>query len=132
MGYLRVEYRRVDVRQRVHVTVRGLFKLVDLAAILDRQASEAVWANSTLLDLQLGVLTSEDQAALAAYAEHLSRTHGPRGPEAIVTRNPANLQTYVLNSGIAGHTVQVFRFAFQAEQWLDEVDRSPLRSPRFP
>jgi hypothetical protein len=109
-----------DARRRVRITAREPFALMDLVAVIERQAADGAWGYSAILDLRVGSLSSDDQEALARHAAHLSRTHGSRGPVAIVARDPSSMQTYVLHGAVTAETAQVFRYAFQAEGWLDE------------
>ena len=117
------EYARDEALRRIRVVGLRRYQLPDVVALLERQVADGAWGYGALIDLRVGMLPPDDVQAVVRYIEHLSHQHGPRGPVALVAADQQTAQAYALDSARIGQAVEVFRYAFQAERWLDEQTR---------
>jgi hypothetical protein len=100
-------------------------------SIVDHQAADGLWAYGVLHDLSrtTGAVDASAIRVLVERVRRLSILHGPRGPVAIVTSEPAQFGMGRMY-GILGEMgdaspVGVFRDIEAAGRWLDEL-QSPL------
>src|ERR1700687_6053588 len=84
-------YVRDEVRRRVTVTVSGPLTMEVVLVIVDRQAIDGTWTYGVLHDLR-GAIGTVDASAIRSLVDHvkqLGAIHGPRGPVALVSNEPA-------------------------------------------
>jgi hypothetical protein len=113
-----IRYERDDARRRVVVTLQGQYQASEILAILERHGIEDDWSYGRLYDVR-GLIGKPSVAELRRFSS-LDAQHRPHGPEAIVTSNPilyALACTYAA-LGRSTLTIEVFRDAKEAEQWL--------------
>jgi hypothetical protein len=99
--------------------------LSDVLALLGRQIAEGAWGYRTLHDArQVGwVPTPDDMRVIVACVDTNSKTLGPRGPVAFVTRGSVSIGfARVYESMTDGSSLQgrVFGDLDAARRWLDE------------
>ena len=113
---------RDDIRRRIRWTATNPLTLHEVIAQLDQQITEGAWHYGVVVDLRMGILSSEDRNALIARMRVLSETHGPHGPVALVTQptGVANAQVFAMRSKDP-HSVEVFWDIEEANRWLDEI-----------
>jgi hypothetical protein len=114
---------RDDTRRRIRWTATAPVTLHDVLAQLDQQIAEGAWHYGVVVDLRMGILSPADRDALLETMRTLSKTHGPHGPVALVTRQPAgvaNAQIFAMRS-MAPHSVEVFWDIEEANRWLDKI-----------
>jgi len=116
-------YERDDARRRIVVTVEGDVSAAEALGIVNRQLADGAWTYGVLYDARND--TSQPSTAdVRSIVEHVGRCiaqHGPRGPVAIVTRNPSNYGMARMYSTLGEPvklTVEVFREIVEAEAWL--------------
>ena len=115
-------YERDDDRRLVTVTVDGPFDLNGILETLDRQAAEGTWQYARLYDDRHVSVppTSEQTRSLLEAVRRRIREHGPRGPVAVVTDQPANYGMVRMYMTLADEEqfVAVFRDPGDAGRWL--------------
>jgi hypothetical protein len=115
-------YSRDDHARRIEVVKSTDVTIDDLLAVLDRQAAEGAWRYSMLCIAQDSVFLSDaDIRDLAEHAAALVRTHGARGPEAIVASDITTFETARRYSRVAeqlGIAIHIFHNRSSADRWL--------------
>jgi hypothetical protein len=118
---------RDDVRRRLTVTVSGPLTIDVVFSIVDHQAADGTWAYGVLHDLS-GTTGAVDASAIRMLVDRVKRlsvVHGPRGPVALVTSEPAQFgmgRMYgILGEMGEASPVGVFRDIEAAGRWLDEL-----------
>jgi hypothetical protein len=112
------------VRKRIVVVSHDPVGLADALQLIDRQVAQGTWAYALLHDARsiTWIPSVSDVRRLLSHIEAIARTHGPRGPVALITANETlfgmTRMYSVLGQDIA-FTVEVFRDPLQAELWLD-------------
>ena len=92
-------------------------------AVIDRQAAEGAWSFGVLYDMRQGtsVPTGEDLHRMVLHVGRLTTKHGPRGPVALVVRDP---QLFIAGSkysslgDLTALNVKVFTSIEEADHWL--------------
>jgi hypothetical protein len=115
-----LSYQRDDVRKRITVITTGVLTSGEIVAMVDRQANEGTWSYAMLYDAcrVTSVATADEVRALAHHVQALERTHGPRGPVAVLTNEDAIYGMARMYSTSSQQRVGVFRDAADAERWL--------------
>ena len=124
-----VKYERDDVRLLITVSMEGPFDTPSLVRTLDRQLAEGTWRYARLYD-QRGVTlapTSQQIRALLEAVRQRLREHGPRGPVAVLTDQPAHFGMVRMYMTLAEEepSVSVFRDPDEVQQWLAERGHGP-------
>ena len=117
-----ITYKRDDLRRRITVTLEGRFDVDHVVATVDRHAAEGTWHYTRLYDVR-GALEAPTTAQIRALLGHVrerTRTHGPRGPVAVVTDHLAvyGMVRMYMSLGENDGTVEVFRDLAEADSWL--------------
>jgi hypothetical protein len=111
-------------QRRVEVIGQDPFGLDDVLQLMDRQVAEGAWAYVLLHDARsiTWIPSVTDIRRLVSRVEANIRTHGPRGPVAIITTNEALFgmsRMYSVLGEKAEFTVAVFRDPLLAERWIE-------------
>jgi hypothetical protein len=120
-------YERDDARRRIVITVTGSLQVADILGVVDRQADEGAWSYACLYDRR-GMTTgpsTADTAPIARYIRQLERSHGPRGPVAVVADRTGSVEVYARLSKHLGLPFEVFDTIRDAEHWLVERGHGP-------
>ena len=122
-------YARDDDRRLITVMADGPFDVDGILGTLDRQATEGTWQYARLYDDRRVTVppTSEQTRSLLDAVRRRIREHGPRGPVAIVTDQPANYGMVRMYMTLADEEqfVAVFRESSDAERWLAARGHGP-------
>lgn len=118
-----LDYRRDDAAHLTQITLSGDVTRAEVRKLLDRQAEEGTWNYRVLYDERAAnvTLSAADMQLLAVHAATLAKTHGPRGPIAIVTASDVDYGVNRMVSAyaeMAGYEIQVFRHLEEAREWL--------------
>ena len=111
-------------KRRITVVSVGAVTREETIAVIDRQAAEGAWSFGVLYDTQQGtsVPTGEDIHRMVLHVGRLTTKHGPRGPVALVVRDP---QLFVMGSkysslgDLTALNVKVCTSIEEADHWLD-------------
>src|SRR5262245_50475092 len=116
-----LEYTCDHARNRIQMIAHRPPTLPDLVAVFERQALDGAWGYGALIDLRSGMLPLDDKPAVLRHVDGLSLKNGVRGPVALVVTNLQPLRPYVTQAGRAGYEIELFRYSFQANEWLNEL-----------
>ena len=125
-----VVYATDTKRRRIRIAPTEPVTLPELTATIDRQFYDGMWTFGVFVDLRL-IHRPTSPADVQGFAAHLRgfvEQHGPRGPVAIVAREPEALRaatTYAHFSGRPDPRVEVFWSTEDADAWLDQVAGPP-------
>ena len=108
---------------RITVVSVGAVTREETFAVIDRQAAEGAWSFGLLYDMRQGtsVPTGEDLHRMVLHVGRLTTKHGPRGPVALVVRDP---QLFIAGSkysslgDLTALNVKVFTSIEEADHWL--------------
>jgi hypothetical protein len=119
-------YERDDQRRLISVTMRDPMTFEETLSVVDRQLADGAWSYSLLYDARVMIshATPADARRLLDHVEQLAAEHGPRGPVALVTRDPAVIaavQRYAFSASKTNIDVQVFWDVDDAEAWLRDA-----------
>jgi hypothetical protein len=112
---------RDDARRRLTVITTGVVTAREIRAMVDRQANDGTWSYAMLYDASrvTSIATTGEVRALAHHVQALERTHGPRGPVAVLTNQDAIYgMSRMYSMSAQQQLVEVFREAQAAERWL--------------
>jgi hypothetical protein len=116
-----IRYECDDARRRVVVTVQGTIDPDDSLAVIERQRLNDAWGYGLLYDLRLmaGRLTLAELRPILGRTSQ-SRSGARRGPIAILATAPLvyDVACSYAALGRSTLTIEVFRDADEAEQWL--------------
>jgi hypothetical protein len=115
-------------RRRIRVTPADPVTLIEMVASVDRQCAEGMWTFGVVLDLRVirKPPSIANAQAFAAHVRAIAERHGPRGPVAMVARDPvmfAGAKVYKHFSARPDPHLEVFWSADDAEAWLDGLDQ---------
>jgi hypothetical protein len=118
-----IQYERDDAERRIKLTITDPFTVAELIAAIERQLAEGAWRYGLLVDARamLAARPPGDTSLLSRVGE-LVAAHGPRGPIAVITREPgtiATTQRYIFFSE-GMEPIEVFWDLADAQQWLDD------------
>jgi hypothetical protein len=124
-----VSFQRDDATRRINVVVTGPLLAAEILSIVDRQAEEGLWDYACLYDESQMTMPPRvvDVAPIAHYVQQLSTVHGPRGPVAVVASRTGSVNAYARLSKHVGFTFEVFDDVIDAERWLTQCSRPPIR-----
>jgi hypothetical protein len=119
-----IQYERDDARHRLRVAVTDPFTAADLIASVERQFADGAWHYGLLVDSRApaAALPPEQMQTFVSHVRELIAVHGPRGPIAIVAREPGQItvtQRYIYLSEKL-EPIEVFWALDDAQQWLDD------------
>ena len=124
-----VQYVRDDAKRRITLTVSDPLTLEERIAAVEHQLDDGAWRYGLVIDARrMASFTpqlTEMQAAALRLAE-LVAAHGPRGPVALVTRQPSVISASTMHNSLGVKTpgVQVFWDMDDAQKFLDRLDAS--------
>jgi hypothetical protein len=115
-------------RKRIRVIASDPVTLTEMIASVDRQWTDGMWTLGVIVDLRRShtppsIATAQ---AVAAHIRALTEQLGPRGPVAMVARDPvmlAEARVYKHFSAKPDPHVEVFWSADDAEAWLDDFEK---------
>ena len=111
-------------RRRITVVSVGAATREEILAVIDRQAAEGGWSFGVLYDTRQGttVPTGEDLHRMVLHVGRLTTKHGPRGPVALVVRDPQHFivgSRYSSLGDLTALNVKVCTSIEEADDWLD-------------
>ena len=117
-----IDYQRDDRNRRINVTATEPVTREDLIELANRQAAGGAWSYATLYDATAGhEPPSRDTIhRLVLLAGMLTTRHGPRGPVALVLRDPElerMAKRYATLGELAALNARVFTTVREAEDW---------------
>jgi hypothetical protein len=119
------------VRHRLTMTFTGPLIMEELMASMGRQVADGCWAHAVLCDARAlhGAPEAAEVRLLVDHQQSLSRVHGPRGPVAVVTSEPAQFGMSRMFGALidvpGGPPFGVFTTIEAADRWLDEQQSRP-------
>ena len=118
-----LDYQRDDRNRWIKVTATEPVTGEDLIEITIRQAAGGAWSYATLYDATAGhePPSSDTIHRLVLLAGALTTKHGPRGPVAIVLRDPELervAKRYAMLGELAALNARIFTTVREAEDWL--------------
>jgi CheY-like chemotaxis protein len=130
----RFTYVRDDDRRRIRVTALVALEAADVAAVVERQASEGTWQFDIVYDLRAvtGATTWIDAKEAVALVRRYVIQHGRRGRVAVVTREIAMVgiaQGYAYETAKSGIDVQIFWDVSDAVDWLEATTPNRQQNP---
>jgi CheY-like chemotaxis protein len=128
----RFTYVRDDDRRRIRVTALVALEAADVAAVVERQASEGTWQFDIVYDLRAvtGARTWIDAKEAADLVRRYVTQYGRRGRVAVVTREITMVgiaQGYAYETAKSGIDVQIFWDVSDAVDWLEATPESRQR-----
>ena len=122
-----VQYARDDAKRRLTLTVSDPLTLEERIAAVERQLADGAWKYGLIIDARsMASFTPQlaDMQAAAFRLAELVAAHGPRGPVALVTRQPAVIGASAMHNSLGVKTpgVQVFWDLDDAQTFLDGLD----------
>lgn len=130
-----LHYVQDDAQRRIRVTVTEPFTVADLIGSVERQLADGAWRYGTLVDARAPsvAFSGSDLQLLASRVSELVAAHGPRGPVAVVARDPRTIssaQRHVFSAGKI-YSIDVFWDLEEGQRWLDaQMDRRDTESER--
>jgi hypothetical protein len=124
-------YVRDVARPRLTMTFTGPLIVEEIMASMGRQVADGCWAHAVLCDARglHGAAETAEVRAFVDYQQILSRVHGPRGPVAVVTSEPAQFGMGRMFGALidtpGGSPFGVFTSIESADRWLDEQQSRP-------
>ena len=111
-------------KRRVTVVQEGEVTREETLAVIDRQAADGAWTFGVLYDTRqsTSIPTQEDVRRTVLHVGRLTTKYGPRGPVALVVRDPdlfTMCSWYASLGDLTALNVQVVPSIAEAEQWLD-------------
>jgi hypothetical protein len=121
-----IHYERDDRRRRILALSIGQVTFEESIAVIDRQAAEGAWSYEVLYDTRgsTAVPTAEEIHRVVQHVGSLTTKCGPRGPVAMVMRNPDLLEMgrrYARLADLTSLVVGLFLTIEDAERWLAEA-----------
>ncbi len=122
-----IHYSRDTTRRRIDARSTGVIDVNEVLKFVEAQHADGAWHDAVLLDARGAetTISPTDARQIAARVKALSAAAGPRGPLAVVTRDPVvfgmNRMYGVYVEGT--HVVGVFHDLPEAEEWLSGLRR---------
>jgi hypothetical protein len=129
-----VQYARDDVKRRITLTVSDPLTLEERIAAVEHQLADGAWRYGLIIDARgIASFTPQltDMQAAASRLAELVAVHGPRGPVALVSRQPGVIGASAMHNSLGVKTpgVQVFWDLDDAQTFLDRLDAETASSP---
>jgi hypothetical protein len=119
-----VHYVQDDARRQIRITVTEPTTVVDLIGSVERQLADGAWRYGSLVDARAPLVPPAPgvMQAFAVRVAELAAAHGPRGPIAVVARDPRTISAAQRLAFSAGRveSIEVFWDLDDAQRWLDE------------
>jgi hypothetical protein len=129
-----VQYARDDAKRRITLTVSDPLTLEERIGAVEHQLADGAWRYALIIDARRSLASAtpqltEMQAAASRLAE-LVAAHGPRGPVALVSRQPGVIGASAMHNSLGVKTpgVQVFWDLDDAQTFLDRLDAETASS----
>jgi hypothetical protein len=118
-----IHYERDDTNRLILAVARGAVTLADTLAVINRQVSDGAWSYKMLYDARGGTNapTSDDLHQLVHHVGALTTKYGPRGPVALVVRDPDLIkmgERYARLGNLTALAVGLFLTIEDAQLWL--------------
>jgi len=132
-----VQYARDDAKRRLTLTVSDPLTLEERIAAVERQLADGAWRYGLIIDARtMASFTPQvtDMQAAASRLAELVAAHGPRGPVALVSRQPAVIGASAMHNSLGVKTpgIQVFWDLDDAQTFLDGLDAEMPSPPPKP
>lgn len=119
-----LDYSCDHAKHRITVTSVGTVTREETLEVIDRQASEDAWSYGVRYDTRLGttVPSVEDVHHVVLHVGRLTTKYGPRGPVALVVRDPDlfTMGSRYANLGdLTALNVRICTTIAEADYWLD-------------
>jgi hypothetical protein len=117
------QYEQDDAKRRIRVTVTGTLTIGDLLELLERQLAGGGWRYGLLVDARAPLVPAStgEMQSFASRLTDLVAAHGPRGPVAVVARDPrmiGSIQRHAFSAAKI-QSIEVFWDLEEAQRWLD-------------
>jgi hypothetical protein len=118
------QYVRDAAKRRITLTVSDPLTVAERIAAVEHQLADDAWTYGLLIDARrMASFTPQlaDMKAAALRLAELVAAHGPRGPVALVTRQPSVISASTMHNSLGVKTpgVQVFWDMDDAQRFLD-------------